>query len=71
MDEAPAHLLAFSDSNQTLCGMKDRDHPLPIMLARFVQAHRDGAAKRGRTFEICADCYAEAMRRGLSLGERV
>lgn len=51
--------------------MKDRDHPLPIMLARFVQAHRDGAAKRGRTFEICADCYAEAMRRGLSLGERV
>jgi hypothetical protein len=65
----PVHLFGFSDDRATLCGIKTRDNPLPVMLARFVNSTRAGHAKHGIPFEVCADCYAEAHRRGLSLGE--
>lgn len=67
-DVKPSHLQAFSDDHATLCGIPLRSpDALPYGLARFVTDRRQHYAEHGRTYEVCPECYANAIRRGISL----
>lgn len=67
-DYGPTHLVAFSDSPRTLCGIKHAD-AFPRMLARFVVAHRAGHERVGKTFRACPECESAAIEQGISFGE--
>ena len=60
MTAEPVHLLAVSGARRTMCGLVvTRKGPHPIMLLRWVPAHRLGHARAGRPFVLCPDCERE------------
>lgn len=67
-DVKPSHLQAFSDDRATLCGIPLRSpDALPFGLARFVTDRRQRYGELGKTFDVCPQCYATAIQRGISL----
>lgn len=61
---APAHLIARTWDRTTLCGAK-ADEVLPLMLARFVTAHR-----ANYPLAVCPACETAAGDAGIPLDRR-
>ena len=55
--DAPVHLVDEPGDRRSRCGIKDA---LPRMLARFVEAHREGHARAGKPFVVCEECERSA-----------
>jgi hypothetical protein len=53
----PVHIIDEAGDRKSRCGIKDA---LPRVLARFVEAHREGHARTGRTFFVCEECERAA-----------
>ena len=59
------HLLVTADDKTTFCGIKVNERgsnaDLPQMLARYVQAHRDGRARVGNPPLVLCDTCQEIL----------
>lgn len=53
MTDPPAHVVARADDRRSLCGVKN---PLPVVLARFVEAH-----VKGHGMVVCPACASSIV----------